>query len=140
MKKGGPRTSFYELCKKQQWRRPDFESSETKSRTPIDFGEGSSAHFSSFVSKITLHIPNFGDIECTGDARPDKKVQKILQHLPCFMSLSGKANLSLVDDHVSILPASFMNNSRNRRVVPFKSTNLNMKQLGCCLSGNLTAM
>lgn len=117
MKKGGPRTSFYELCKKQQWKRPDFESSETKSRyyknwgicfvffslwphnclssrrTPIDFGEGSSAHFSSFVSKITLHIPNFGDIECTGDARPDKKSSEDSAALAMLYELERQGKL-----------------------------------------------
>ncbi|KAH9804981.1 Endoribonuclease Dicer [Citrus sinensis] len=29
--------------------------------------------FSSFVSKITLHIPEFGNVECNGDPRADKK-------------------------------------------------------------------
>lgn len=29
--------------------------------------------FTSFVSKITLNIPVYGMIECTGDPRPDKK-------------------------------------------------------------------
>ncbi|PON73127.1 Endoribonuclease Dicer-like3a [Parasponia andersonii] len=75
MKKGGPRTSLFELCKKQQWRMPDFKSRETKSRTPIELGEGSERRtgFNSFVSDIILYIPNFGNIECTGDARADKK-------------------------------------------------------------------
>lgn len=29
--------------------------------------------FNSFISKITLHIPGSGNIECTGDPRADKK-------------------------------------------------------------------
>lgn len=32
MKKGGPRTTLFELCKKQQWTMPTFDSTETKSR------------------------------------------------------------------------------------------------------------
>ncbi|KAG6677776.1 endoribonuclease Dicer homolog 3a isoform X1 [Carya illinoinensis] len=74
-KKGGPRTSLYELCKKVQWPMPTFETTESKSRTPIELGEGSEKRtgFSSFVSRIDLHIPGFGSIECTGDARADKK-------------------------------------------------------------------
>jgi endoribonuclease Dicer len=29
--------------------------------------------FNSYVSRVTLHIPKFGSLECTGDARADKK-------------------------------------------------------------------
>ncbi|GMN63272.1 hypothetical protein TIFTF001_032343 [Ficus carica] len=75
MKKGGPRTTLFELCKKQQWPVPTFDSTETKSRTPMELGEGSERRlgFNSFISSIVLYIPNFGNIECTGDARADKK-------------------------------------------------------------------
>jgi len=31
-KKGGPRTSLYDLCKKVQWTMPTFDTTETKSR------------------------------------------------------------------------------------------------------------
>ncbi|KAI5586099.1 hypothetical protein BDE02_06G190200 [Populus trichocarpa] len=40
MKKGGPRTALYDLCKKVQWPMPTFDTTETKSRTAIEFGEG----------------------------------------------------------------------------------------------------
>uniref|UniRef100_A0A5B7CE62 Uncharacterized protein n=1 Tax=Davidia involucrata TaxID=16924 RepID=A0A5B7CE62_DAVIN len=75
MKKGGPRTSLYDLCKRLQWPMPSFKSTENKSRSPIEFGEGSQRRqgFNSFVSKITLTIPDFGVIELTGDERADKK-------------------------------------------------------------------
>ncbi|OAY54204.1 endoribonuclease Dicer homolog 3 isoform X4 [Manihot esculenta] len=75
MKKGGPRTTLFELCKKVEWTRPTFQTTENKSRTPITFGDGSEMKhsFTSFVSKITLNIPVYGMIECTGDPRPDKK-------------------------------------------------------------------
>ncbi|KAM4130309.1 hypothetical protein ACJW30_01G091100 [Castanea mollissima] len=74
-KKGGPRTTLFELCKKVQWPMPTFNSTENKSRSPIEFGEGSEIRngFNSFVSRISLHIPKFGSMECTGDARADKK-------------------------------------------------------------------
>ncbi|XP_050366617.1 endoribonuclease Dicer homolog 3a-like [Argentina anserina] len=58
MKKGGPRVSLFELCKQLQWQMPTFKPTEK------DF---------SFISTITLYIPNFGSIECTGDPRSDKK-------------------------------------------------------------------
>ncbi|KAL6213497.1 hypothetical protein ACLB2K_012944 [Fragaria x ananassa] len=58
MKKGGPRISLFELCKKLQWQMPSFKSTEKEC---------------SFVSNITLYIPNLGEIECTGDPMSDKK-------------------------------------------------------------------
>ncbi|KAA8546198.1 hypothetical protein F0562_003063 [Nyssa sinensis] len=75
MKKGGPRTSLYDLCKRLQWPMPTFKSAEHKSRSPIEFGEGSERRkgFNSFVSRITLTIPDYGVIEVTGDERADKK-------------------------------------------------------------------
>ncbi|XP_059458543.1 endoribonuclease Dicer homolog 3 [Corylus avellana] len=75
MKKGGPRTCLYVLCKKVQWPMPTFKSTEKKSSTPIEFGEGSEIRtgFNSYVSRIILHIPKYGSLECTGDARADKK-------------------------------------------------------------------
>ncbi|KAM6559383.1 hypothetical protein CsatA_028622 [Cannabis sativa] len=75
MNKGGPRMTLFELCKKQQWQMPEFKTRETKSRTPIELGEGLEKRtgFNSFVSDIVLYIPNSGDIECTGDAKADKK-------------------------------------------------------------------
>lgn len=75
MKKGGPRTTLYDLCKKVQWPMPTFDTTETKSRTAIEFGEGPETRkgFNSYVSKIILNIPSFGIIECEGEARPDKK-------------------------------------------------------------------
>lgn len=41
----------------------------------MEFGEGSEVRkgFRGFVSKITLHIPGSGIVECTGEARTDKK-------------------------------------------------------------------
>lgn len=75
MKKGGPRVSLFELCKRLQWPIPTFKSAEDKSRTPIEFSEGSEKRtgFNSFTSTITLTIPDFGVIEVGGDPRADKK-------------------------------------------------------------------
>ncbi|KAF5743147.1 Ribonuclease III putative isoform 1 [Tripterygium wilfordii] len=75
MKKGGPRTSLFEVCKKVQWPVPVFDTIEHKSRTPIEFGEGpeKKTGFSSFESKVTLHIPGFGVVECMGEPKADKK-------------------------------------------------------------------
>ncbi|XVF48783.1 hypothetical protein PTKIN_Ptkin03bG0216400 [Pterospermum kingtungense] len=68
-KKGGPRTTLFELCKKQLWPMPTFKATEHRS------GEGDEGKkgFICFVSKITLNVPGFSIIECSGDARADKK-------------------------------------------------------------------
>ncbi|KAL7196180.1 hypothetical protein ACSBR1_036234 [Camellia fascicularis] len=75
MKKGGPRTALYDLCKRLQWPMPTFKSTENKSRTPIEFCEGSERRtgFNSYASTITLTIPDSGVIELSGDQRADKK-------------------------------------------------------------------
>ncbi|XP_061374933.1 endoribonuclease Dicer homolog 3-like [Gastrolobium bilobum] len=75
MKKGGPRTTLYELCKRLQWPLPAFDSTEYKDRTQFESCEdlGRSKGHNCFVSKITLCIPNDGNIECEGEARSDKK-------------------------------------------------------------------
>ncbi|XVE70817.1 hypothetical protein DITRI_Ditri10aG0101000 [Diplodiscus trichospermus] len=74
-KKGGPRTTLFELCKKLLWPMPTFKSTEQKSSAPMEIGEGLERKkgFIRFVSKITLNVPRFSIIECTGDARADKK-------------------------------------------------------------------
>ncbi|XP_022754727.1 endoribonuclease Dicer homolog 3 isoform X2 [Durio zibethinus] len=74
-KKGGPRTTLFELCKKLLWPMPTFKATEHKSGTPVEIGNGAERKkgFVTFVSKITLNVPRFGIIECTGDARADKK-------------------------------------------------------------------
>ncbi|KAK4365008.1 hypothetical protein RND71_016366 [Anisodus tanguticus] len=75
MKRGGPRISLYELCKKLQWPMPSFESIERRSKSLIECGEGSDQRkvYNSFASQISLTIPNYGLIELTGDERADKK-------------------------------------------------------------------
>ncbi|KAM1458352.1 hypothetical protein ACFX13_036267 [Malus domestica] len=40
-RKGEARISLFELCKVMQWPMPTFKITEQKSRTPIEFGEGS---------------------------------------------------------------------------------------------------
>lgn len=75
MKKGGPRQSLYELCKKLQWPMPSLESTERKSKSLIECGEGSDKRkvYNTFASQISLTIPDYGLIELTGDERADKK-------------------------------------------------------------------
>ncbi|KAK9079342.1 hypothetical protein SSX86_001013 [Deinandra increscens subsp. villosa] len=74
-KKGGPRSSLYELCRKMQWPMPILTSSEQKSKTLIEIGEGEDKRtsFNCFESHISLTIPNFGVIELVGEPRADKK-------------------------------------------------------------------
>ncbi|XP_058760418.1 endoribonuclease Dicer homolog 3a-like [Vicia villosa] len=75
MKKGGPRSLLYDLCKRKQWPLPSFDSTEYKDRTQFQSVEGleGSKGTNCFVSKITLCIPDHGNIECNGEARADKK-------------------------------------------------------------------
>ncbi|KAJ0241647.1 Endoribonuclease Dicer 3 [Hirschfeldia incana] len=75
MKKGGPRGTLHEFCKKHLWPMPTFDTLEEKSRTPFEFTDGDEKRtsFSSFVSTITLRIPNREAVMHSGEARPDKK-------------------------------------------------------------------
>ncbi|GAA0149590.1 hypothetical protein LIER_08728 [Lithospermum erythrorhizon] len=74
-RKGGPRQSLYDLCKQQQWPLPTFQTTEYKSRSPIEilYGNEKRTGFSSFESQITLIIPGFGVMKATGEQRLDKK-------------------------------------------------------------------
>ncbi|KAL1188633.1 Endoribonuclease Dicer-like protein [Cardamine amara subsp. amara] len=75
MKKGGPRGTLHEFCKKHLWPMPTYNTSEEKSRTPFEFidGDEKRTSFSSFVSTVTLKIPNLDAVMYAGEARPDKK-------------------------------------------------------------------
>ncbi|CAH8391700.1 unnamed protein product [Eruca vesicaria subsp. sativa] len=75
MNKGGPRGTLHEFCKKHLWPLPTFDTSEEKSRTPFEFTDGNETRtsFSSFISTITLRIPNREAVMYAGEARPDKK-------------------------------------------------------------------
>ncbi|VFQ64542.1 unnamed protein product [Cuscuta campestris] len=75
MKKGGPRSSLFSLCKSLQWPMPTIDATESKSTSLIEFGKGSEKRtgFSSFKSRITLTIPNSGVVEVSGEKQPDKK-------------------------------------------------------------------
>nr|XP_027084395.1 endoribonuclease Dicer homolog 3-like [Coffea arabica] len=75
MKKGGPRSSLFALCKRLQWPMPTFHTTERKSRSQMVIGEGSEQRtgFNSFESDITLIIPNSATIVVKGDQRADKK-------------------------------------------------------------------
>ncbi|XP_010503060.1 PREDICTED: endoribonuclease Dicer homolog 3 isoform X2 [Camelina sativa] len=75
MKKGGPRGTLHEFCKKHLWPMPTFDTSVEKSRTPFEFTDGDEKRtsFSSFISTITLRLPNREAVMYAGEARPDKK-------------------------------------------------------------------
>ncbi|KAK7363560.1 hypothetical protein VNO77_05706 [Canavalia gladiata] len=74
MKKGGPRSTLHELCKKLQWPVPTFVSTECNDRSQLQSCDGlERSKGLCFVSKITLCIPNDGNVECQGEARNDKK-------------------------------------------------------------------
>ncbi|CAO2817610.1 unnamed protein product [Amaranthus hypochondriacus] len=93
--KGGPRSSLYELCKTVQWPMPSFETSEHKSTSPIEMGEGSSkktAYFI-FMSKISLLIPDFGVLEAEGEQRADKKSAQDSAALHLLLKLEQQGKL-----------------------------------------------
>lgn len=73
--KGGPRTALYDVCKRKQWPLPKFEPTEEKSRSPFEFTDGPEKRqgFNSFVSQITLTIPDHSVIILDGHPRADKK-------------------------------------------------------------------
>ncbi|KAK9748533.1 hypothetical protein RND81_02G064500 [Saponaria officinalis] len=73
--KGGPRTSLYDLCKSLQWPMPSFKTITQQYRSLLEFGEGENKKkgFNSFMSKISLCIPDFGILEAMGEQRADKK-------------------------------------------------------------------
>ncbi|KAK8940022.1 hypothetical protein KSP40_PGU012342 [Platanthera guangdongensis] len=68
MKKGGPRTALYDLCKQSHWPMPSFDAAVDTS-SGIERKKGTL----SFTSTITLHIPGSDMIKLTGESRLDKK-------------------------------------------------------------------
>ncbi|KAF8723143.1 hypothetical protein HU200_022299 [Digitaria exilis] len=73
MDKGGPRTALFRLCKILQWPTPEFEFVEQRFRTPIIVDGVTTTNFNSFVSTITLHIPDVTVITLEGEQRTDKR-------------------------------------------------------------------
>jgi endoribonuclease Dicer len=73
MEKGGPRSALFKLCKILQWPMPEFEFVEQRFRTPIVMDGATTTNFNSFVSTITLHIPDATTITFQGERRTDKK-------------------------------------------------------------------
>ncbi|KAF6156089.1 hypothetical protein GIB67_007464 [Kingdonia uniflora] len=99
MKKGGPRSSLYEVCRTMQWPMPTFSETERKSRVALEIGEGPDRRkgFNIFVSKISLHIPKYGPIVVTGDQRADKKSAQDSAALTLLYEL-GKRNKCEIKD------------------------------------------
>lgn len=66
MRKGGPRSSLYELCKRMKWAVPDFQLVEQE-RLP---------QTTRFVFRVVLHIPNREKLLVQGDKKIDKNSAK----------------------------------------------------------------
>ncbi|XP_020690291.1 endoribonuclease Dicer homolog 3a isoform X2 [Dendrobium catenatum] len=67
LKKGGPRTAIYELCKRFHWPMPSFDSVVKPSG--VDGKKG----VLKFISSITMHFPDSSMIKLAGESRLDKK-------------------------------------------------------------------
>ncbi|KAL9244062.1 hypothetical protein vseg_017874 [Gypsophila vaccaria] len=93
--KGGPRTSLYDLCKSLQWPMPSFETITHQARTLIEFGEGPNKKkgFNSFMSKISLCIPDIGVLEAMGEWRLDKKSSQDSAALSLLRELEKQGKL-----------------------------------------------
>ncbi|KAM0865320.1 hypothetical protein ACQ4PT_043361 [Festuca glaucescens] len=76
MDKGGPRSALFKLCKRLQWPMPEFEFVEQRFRTPIVLDGVTTMNFNSFVSTITLHVPDVTAITLEGERRTDKKASQ----------------------------------------------------------------
>ncbi|KAM0930615.1 hypothetical protein ACQ4PT_000868 [Festuca glaucescens] len=76
MDKGGPRSALFKLCKRLQWPMPEFEFVEQRFRTPIVLDGVTTTNFNSFVSTITLHVPDVTVITLEGERRTDKKASQ----------------------------------------------------------------
>ncbi|KAG0495856.1 hypothetical protein HPP92_000547 [Vanilla planifolia] len=68
MKKGGPRSAIYDLCKRSHWPMPSFDTkadalSSTNGKKGVPY----------FISSITLHLPDLAIVNLTGESRLDKK-------------------------------------------------------------------
>ncbi|KAL4571164.1 hypothetical protein LXL04_017915 [Taraxacum kok-saghyz] len=103
MKKGGPRVSLHELCKNMQWPMPEFTTSEQRSKSLIEIGEGEEKRtgFNSFESCISLTIPGYGVIQLSGDPRADKKSSYDSACLLMLYELQrlGKLKIGLQSSH-----------------------------------------
>ncbi|KAG0500438.1 hypothetical protein HPP92_000510 [Vanilla planifolia] len=67
MKKGGPRSAIYDLCKRSHWPMPSFD---TKADALSTNGKKGVPYF---ISSITLHLPDLAIVNLTGESRLDKK-------------------------------------------------------------------
>ncbi|KAL5698311.1 helicase protein [Ranunculus cassubicifolius] len=95
--KGGPRKSLYELCKALHWSMPTFQFTEHKSRIPVQVGVGPESRTACniFVANITLHIPNFGPIDLSGEERGDKKSSQDSAALKMLYELERRGNCTI---------------------------------------------
>ncbi|XP_039124414.1 endoribonuclease Dicer homolog 3a-like isoform X1 [Dioscorea cayenensis subsp. rotundata] len=97
MKKGGPRSALYELCKKSLWPMPIFESTEEKSSTSPSVGKGERNGHLSFVSSGKLHLPDGRSINCVGERRADKKSSQDSAALALLYELQKQGRCCVVE-------------------------------------------
>ncbi|RLN41300.1 Type III restriction enzyme, res subunit family protein, expressed [Panicum miliaceum] len=107
MDKGGPRTALFRLCKILQWPIPKFEFVEQRFRTPIILDGVTTTNFNSFVSTITLHIPDVTVITLQGDRRTDKKssqdsaslimLEKLQELKVCICKMQQQSSMDHID-------------------------------------------
>ncbi|KAJ3678564.1 hypothetical protein LUZ60_002367 [Juncus effusus] len=67
VKKGGPRSALFKLCKTKQWPMPTFDFTEVKQ------SNGGKGAPSQFIATINLRIPFLGAIKLNGEGKLDKK-------------------------------------------------------------------
>ncbi|KAA3486197.1 endoribonuclease Dicer-like protein 3-like [Gossypium australe] len=71
--KGRPRATLYEICRKQLWPRPTFETTEERSRYVLAFDLLPLSPAVLLWKSAKVLTEKSGIIECTGDVRADKK-------------------------------------------------------------------
>lgn len=84
VKKGGPRNSLYDACKKLKWCGPEFH-----------LLEGAMPHATRFSFKVVLHIPERGELSVDGEVRSDKKSAMDDAALRMLMELKKKGFCSI---------------------------------------------
>ncbi|XP_051119547.1 endoribonuclease Dicer homolog 3 isoform X2 [Andrographis paniculata] len=93
MRKGGPRTALYDVCRKEQWPMPAFQTTEKSFRTAIKLGD--TMGFNSYKSQINLVIPGFDKIEVTGEERADKKSSFDSAALTMLLELERRGKIAI---------------------------------------------
>ncbi|CAN6448096.1 unnamed protein product [Victoria cruziana] len=83
-KRGGPRTTFFQLCKDMNWVRPTFEPRASGLR---------------FISKVIMHIPDSDSIEVEGTEGKKALKRGSISSTKQIGSLNSNVPLSSADNH-----------------------------------------